>query len=253
METQNSKTVELRPLTEPEIVSLEQALGKPIDRKYLVDRVSRSIRDVVRLSALPTPREYRDGLVQMVEEGRRWLQLIEQCPDTTLFSHAAELAKLKTTVARFCDKVDSTAKRISANIKPGHPNTPFALKALADNMLGIAKRAKVVPSTPNRTMLTFGQWRDAPFFHFVGRAIAIGEDVIRSSPLTETQKKAALAILAIQSPTALIKFLEKIRGRTSDYHDSPYGLVERIRRPKKHSVRRQKLGVRRQKISDFPQ
>jgi hypothetical protein len=92
-------------------------------------------------------------------------------------------------------------------------------------------------------MLTFGQWRDAPFFYFVVRVIAIGEDVIRSSPLTETQKKAALAILAVQSPTALIKFLEKVRGRTSDYHDSPYGLVERVRRPKKRSVRRQKPAV----------
>ena len=41
---------EIRPVTEAEVESLEQALGKPIDRKLLVWRLSRLTRDIVRLA-----------------------------------------------------------------------------------------------------------------------------------------------------------------------------------------------------------
>jgi hypothetical protein len=47
----------LRPLQNDEVQELERALGKPIDRAYLVFWVSRAIGDCVRLSMQPTPRE----------------------------------------------------------------------------------------------------------------------------------------------------------------------------------------------------
>jgi len=46
----------IRALTETEIESLEQALGKPVDRKYLDYWISQSIADAVTLARQPTAR-----------------------------------------------------------------------------------------------------------------------------------------------------------------------------------------------------
>ena len=45
----------VRPLSEDEIDSLAEALGKPVDRDFLASRLWRTISDVVRLSTQPTP------------------------------------------------------------------------------------------------------------------------------------------------------------------------------------------------------
>jgi hypothetical protein len=61
---------------------------------------------------------------------------------------------------------------------------------------------------------------------FVQTALAISRDVIKSSPLSDGQKQAALSILRVQSEGALIKILEDLRGRIGDYRETPRGFVE---------------------------
>jgi hypothetical protein len=50
--------------------------------------------------------------------------------------------------------------------------------------------------------------------------------VIKSSPLSDGQKRAALATLRVQSEGALVKILEDLRGQIGDYRETPRGLVE---------------------------
>ena len=68
--TSGSRRIDMRPLKDTEIADLETALGKPIDRHYLVYWVSRAIDDVVRFSSQPTPRAARDELSKIAREGR---------------------------------------------------------------------------------------------------------------------------------------------------------------------------------------
>jgi hypothetical protein len=126
---------------------------------------------------------------------------------------------------QFCERAELMAARFSQSIKPGQTRTPRALTAFLDNMIGIAKRAKVLPSTPQRYMET----RRAPpsFFVFVEQALATAEDVIQSSSIPDRQKEPALASLQYSSRDALIKILEELRGRIGNYHESPHGLIER--------------------------
>jgi len=56
--------------------------------------------------------------------------------------------------------------------------------------------------------------------------LAIARDVIGTSTLPAGQKRAALSIFRVQSKQALIKFVEKKRGRIQGYRDGPHGLVE---------------------------
>jgi hypothetical protein len=63
----------IRQLTEEETQTIERALGKHIDRAYLVHWVSESIRGVVQSSSLPTARQLCDDLIQMRREGRQWI------------------------------------------------------------------------------------------------------------------------------------------------------------------------------------
>jgi hypothetical protein len=215
----------IRSLTDLEIAELERTLDKPVDRKYLVHWISQSIADVVRLSSPgPSARQYRDELVQIARKGRGWLKHIDQCAAASLISKHAELSDLKTTVAQFCDRVDSIAKQVSISIKAGHPRAPFPLEAFLKRMIGIAKRAKVLPSTPSRGERT-GRRPNPAFFHFVVTALEIARDVIKSSSLTDPQQRAALKALRVQSDQALVKVLEGLRGRISDYHESAHGLV----------------------------
>jgi len=218
----------IRPLTEHEIERLEKAIGQSVDRDHLVYWVSEAIRDVVRLSDLPSAREYRDALLQIAREGRRWLRRIKEFPDASFLpGRRIELDKVTSMVARICDSADSFAERLGTSIKRGHPRTPFALEAYLDRMIGIAKRAKVLPSTPGRALRSQTAPRLPPnFFKFVVEALAISRDVIKASPLPESKKKAAVLILRVQSEHALSKIIEGLRGQIASYGEGTHGLVE---------------------------
>jgi hypothetical protein len=216
----------IRPLTEAEIELLERSLGRPVDRSSLVHWVSQSIRDVVQLRDLPTARECRDALLVVVREGREWVHDINHCPCASLIGQKAELDELTKEVARVCDRAERVAKELRATIKPGRHRAPFALEAFLDRMIGIAKMAKVLLSTPGRAQRSQTAPRRPPaFFNFVKTALAIARDVIRSSPLPHG-KEEALAVLRPQSDEALGKLLERLRGRTGNYRESERGLVE---------------------------
>jgi hypothetical protein len=64
------------------------------------------------------------------------------------------------------------------------------------------------------------------FYAFVTQALDIAAEVTKSSPLPQIQMDAALAILAALTDQALIKILERLRGRATEYRDSTAGLVE---------------------------
>jgi hypothetical protein len=214
---------DIRSLTEHEIEGLEHALGKPVDRVYLVAWVSRSISDVVKLSAQPSPRECRDGLERLARQGRKWLDQIDDCPGNALLEES-NVSALKASVVQFCERAELVARRFGQLIKPGQSRTPPALNAFLDNMIGIAKCAKVPPSTPQRFMETS---RPPPsFFVFVEQALAIAENVIQSSPIPDRQKQPALASLRCSSRDALIKIVEGSRGLIRNYRETPHRLIE---------------------------
>jgi hypothetical protein len=218
----------IRPLTEREIEELEQTIGQSVDRDHLVYWVSEAIRDVVRLSNLPSARKYRDGLMQIAGEGRRWLRRIEEFPGASHLPKRIELDEVTSMMARFCDRVESLAEQFGTSIKRGHPRTSFGLEAFLDRMVGIAKRAKVLPSTSGRALRSQTAPRLPPaFFNFVLKALAISRDVIKTSPLPETKRKAALSTLRVQSEDALSKVIEGLRGQIGSYSESTHGLVER--------------------------
>jgi hypothetical protein len=217
----------IRPLTEHEIGRLEKAIGRSVDRDHLVYWVSEAIRDVVRLSDLPSAREYRDALLQITREGRRWLRQIEEFSGATFLPARIELNDVTGTVAGFCDSADLLAEQLGTSIKRGHPRTPFGLAAFLDCMIGIAKRAKVLPSAPSRELRSQTAPRHPPaFFEFVLVALAIARDVIKTSPLPEPKKKAAALILRVQSENALVKVIEGLRGQIGSYGEGTHGLVE---------------------------
>jgi hypothetical protein len=92
-------------------------------------------------------------------------------------------------------------------------------------MIGIAKRAGVLPSTPSRSEKR-QRVKSPPFFQFVTTALRLARQVIRTSPLPSDQQAAALSKLQIQSPDALNKLVVKLRGRIGSYRETPGGLVE---------------------------
>ena len=130
---------------------------------------------------------------------------------------------LKASVARFCAHAEAVGKEVGGLIKRGQRPTSPALQAFLDRMIGIAKRVKVLPSTPQRYM---NSKRPPAFFEFVEEALAIAEEVIDSSRIAEQQKVRTLPSLQISSRDALIKLLERSRGRIGSYHESAFGLVE---------------------------
>jgi hypothetical protein len=71
---------DIRPLTDFEIEALENALGKPVDRKYLVLWVSRAISDIVRLSLQPTRSEYRTLLWRIARGGVNGFSRLRHAP-----------------------------------------------------------------------------------------------------------------------------------------------------------------------------
>jgi hypothetical protein len=214
----------VRALTDEEIGRLERRLGQPVDRDFLVGWVSQAIRDVVRLSQEPTARELRDSFAQIAAEGRRWIRDVEACPGVSRLSH--ELDQVKSTVARFCDQADRLANRFGTVVKRGQVRTPFALEGFISRMIGIAKTAKVYPSSEGRALRSQTAPRPpSAFFYFVVEALGIAEKVIQSSALTEDRKQAALSILDVKSRGALSKLIERLRGKISDYRESEHGLV----------------------------
>jgi hypothetical protein len=214
----------VRPLQESEVKELERALGKPIERVYLVHWVSRAIDDCVRLSTQPTPREARHELLKIAGQGREWINQIRGFSGSFLLG---DLGELISTVTRYCERADSAAERLKPSIKAGRPRIPFPLEGFLQNIIGIAKRAKVLPSAPGRAARkTVDRSVRPPFLDFVQTALLVARDVIKSSPLSDGDKKAALAILHLQSEDALIKILEDLRGRIGNYRETPRGLVE---------------------------
>ena len=218
---------QIRPLTETEIAQLEEALGKPVERAYLVHWVSEAIRAVVRLSAAPTPREYRDELAEIAHQARNWIQTVEGSRSTSLLPKALGAKTLTGSVTNFCEAIESLVTRLDSSIRPGHPRTPFALEAFLDRLIGIAKRARVLPSTPSRALRSETAPRlPPPFYNFVTESVEIAIEVIKSSPLPETETQAALSILASVTDGGLTKILERLRGRIGDYREGAHGLVE---------------------------
>jgi hypothetical protein len=221
----------VRPLREDEVDSLAAALGKPVDRDFLASRLSRTISDVVRLSTQPTPREYRDRLLLIARDGRKWVKQIEVSAGTISLRQYGDLGTLAATVTEFCDRIDTAAKQVGASIKRGHPQTPFLLEVFLDNMIGIAKVVRVFPSTPSRAIAPKSP---APaFFRFVNKALVIARDVVESSPLPANQKQASLSIFRARRRGALIKIVERKRGPIKGYQESPHGLIEWNREPSK--------------------
>jgi hypothetical protein len=224
--TMNS-TYNIRSLTEVEIGRLEKSLGKPVDRAYLVMWVSQAISDAVMLSQLPTARECRDGLLRLSREGERWLEHIKEYQGASVVLGSIQLDEICEKVLQCCGRFKSAAQHLTRGVKPGHPTSPPALMAFLDKMIGIAKRANVLPSTPTRSLRSQTAPRPQPaFFRFAAQALEVAREVIKSSPLPEPARKAALSSLRIQSREALSKILEQARGKIGTYRETPHGLVE---------------------------
>lgn len=169
-----------------------------------------------------TPRSYRDDLLRVVRGGRRWLECMDASPGALHLPPSAGLHEMRESVVKFCTLIESVAKQAT---NPGHPRTSPFLEIFLGNMIGIAKRAKVFPSTSGRGTHHRGQ-RNSPFFAFVKSALAIARDVIDSSSLADERKRATLSILRVQSDAALSKILERLRTRIGDYRETPHGLVQ---------------------------
>jgi hypothetical protein len=153
-----ANTNEIRALTEDEIARLENALGQPIERSYLSRWVSQAIQAFLLLMTLPPPRGRRDDLKAMAEQGRKWIETIEQSRSTPLLPAVLpaelDLEHLINSARTFCDLVESLARQLDQAVGPGHPRTNLALEAFLNCLIGIAKRAKVRPSTPSRALLS---------------------------------------------------------------------------------------------------
>ena len=213
-------------LKEEEIERLEDALDGKGDHDRLVFWVSQSIDNHVKLSTNrpQAARACRDDLMKLARQGRRWIHQIDNCRGIALLLQRAEVAELREKVAHFCDQAETAADAVGRSIKPGPRQRLVPLQTFVQNMIGIAKRAGVHPSTPNRAKgnLTWG----TTFLEFVTEALSIATDVIKTSSLAAEDKKAALAKLRYASDKALVKIIERTRGRVRNYKLGRHGLVE---------------------------
>ena len=224
---QTAATNQIRALTDDEIARLEAALGQPVERIYLAHWVSRAIEAFLLIMTVPPLSERRDDLEEMAEQGRKWIAAVEQSRSTPLLPAALDVEQLISSVRTFCAVVGSLAHQMDQGVGPGHPRTNLALEAFLDRLIGIAKGAKVLPSTPSRALLGASDSpRGPPFFGFVTEALDIAMDVIRSSPLPQDQIDAALAALSNVTDQSLVKTREGLRGRMGDYRERAAGLVE---------------------------
>jgi hypothetical protein len=195
-------TYEIRGLSDDEIAQLERVLGKPVPRSYLSYWVREAIRDVVRLATpLIGPGEYRDELKQIAQQGRKWIDIVRQSRSTSLLPKVLEVEQLISSVATFSDAVGSLAYQADNSVGPGRPPTHLALEAFLDRLIGIAKRAKVRPSTPSRELVDPINPLPGPlFYQFVTQALEIA--------------------------AVLIKAIERVRGKIGDYREGAAGLLE---------------------------
>ena len=219
-----ARSCELRPLTDTEIDSLAKPLGNKIDRKYLVEWISQSIADTVRSARLGTPRQIRDSLLEVERDGREWLKRIDESRVRSFLTLRANLPEFRATAVAFCDCVNSLAQEINTVVRPGRPRTPPALEAFVEHMIGFAKKAMVLPSTPSRRPDKKGD--SPPFFRFLVSALRISRKVIKTSKLPADLKEEALSELQYATRDALIKVVVKARGRIGNYRETPHGLVE---------------------------
>jgi hypothetical protein len=215
----------VRPLTDAEVESLEQALGNPVDRNLVAQRMSQIIGDIVRLAIQPKLPDYRDNLRRLARQGRLWLREIAEHPIQATLRGNTNLEQLQVEVTRFCDQVDVIRQLHGAGIKAGAPRRRLLLQVFIGELIGIAKRAGVPPSTPGRAVLPTKP--PPPFYRLVKAALSIGEEIVLSSSLSERQKRAAQSVFVVDGDEALVKQIETVRGRISDYHPSPHGLLER--------------------------
>ena len=221
-----ASTNDIRALTDDELARLEKTLGQPIERAYLAHWVLRAIQAFTWFLTLASPGERRDDLKEIAEQGRKWIEAVGLSRSARLLPPAVDLEHLMRSARTFCAAAASAARALDQAVGPGHPRSNFALEALLEPFIGIAKRAKVLPSTPNRFMLSLRSSPRPPFFEFVTEGLEIAMEVIRTSPLPQDHKDAALAVLSKVTDPALVKILERIRGRISDYREGTIGLVE---------------------------
>jgi hypothetical protein len=230
MEPNHSNAI--RPLTDNEVARLETALGQPVERMYLSHWVSQGIQAFLLLVTLPSPRERRDELKQIAEQGRKWIATLEQSRSAPLLPAVLlpaeiDLEHLISSARTFCAVVGSLARHLDQAVGPGHPRTSIALDVLLNYLIGIAKRAKVRPSLPSRALLgAIDLGPVPPFYGFVHEALDIAMEVIRSSPLPHDQIDAALAALSNVTDQSLVKTLERLRGPVRQYREGAAGLVE---------------------------
>ena len=228
----------LRELTDEEIQSLEDAIDNPIERKYLVHWVSLSIRGVVRSSTLPSSRQLRDDFIRMGREGRQWIRNVSAYPDIFTPRERAERDSLIKAAKAFCDSIDFRVAQAASSIKAGQPKTSPALEIFIDNMIGVAKKAKILPSTPQRgnavkksrtakghIIKSAAEGPLPPFYRFVLEVVSISIEIISTSSLSGPQKSAAISVLP-KTEKALIKAIVKKRGRVRAYKEGATGLTE---------------------------
>ena len=219
-----SRELSIRPLTDTEIDSLAELLGSHIDRPYLVDWISKSINYTVRSARLGTPRQIRNSLLEVERDGREWLKRIDQSRVRPWLTLRANLPEFRATVVAFCDHVNTLAQELNTVVGLGRSRTPPALEAFVDHMIGIAKKANVLPSTPSRRSDRKADL--TKFLKFLVRAVGIARRVIKTSKLPEDVKAQALSRLQYTSTDALSKVVVKVRGRIGNYRATPHGLVE---------------------------
>lgn len=179
--------VTLPDLTDEDIETLERALGKSVDRGWLVQRVSHIIREIVRIAIQPKPQDHRPELQRIARQGRLWLRQAAECHSHSKLLINTNFKQLEVEVNRFCDQIDAIRREYGGAVKAGPPRRRLLLPVFIGEMIGIAKLEKVLPSTPGRAILPT---RPPPaFFSFVKRALAISRKVVRTSSLTEAEKK----------------------------------------------------------------
>ena len=224
------RELDIRPLTEGEIEHLAKLLGEKIERKDVAHWMSQSIIDVVRLSQ-PSARQRSKELRRIAREGRSWLRSVDRridlSSDTSLFQAKKTLNEVKPKLEQFCEIADLAARDLESTIKPGNQKTPPALDMFFDRMIGVAKRADVLPHIPGRAVRSQTAPQPPPaFFQFVKAALEVARDVITASEIPAPLRAVALTILKERSDDALVKILLRSRGFIGGYRKDPHGVTE---------------------------
>jgi hypothetical protein len=231
----------LRRMNKLELEELTTALEKPVDQDHLEYWVSTAISNAVKLSSLPSPGQARDELKRIASEGREWIDQVDSDPIKTLLiqkvlqennglpaavtEHRTQMRELKLTMTRICKQADSAAAELGRFIRRGGKrSTPPALINFLGTMIGIAKWNGILPSTPQRAM---NSRKPPAFFVFVEKALSTARNVIESSQIPNQLKGRTVQSLHYASRDALIRILERQRGRIREYRQSRHGRLIR--------------------------